>query len=169
MDETRTPRTAVGDACDHEWLVGPFLDGELPDRERFGVESHLEGCAPCRTLVEQFRKLDSLARTVAPPPRVSAAEWGELWEGIRLRAVSNAASRRGGRRLRDWLVPLLSAAALLLAGVWIALELRPPVDVPPDVAAKEKEKEIEIQEASGEDARPEIRDGVIIYHDGRDG
>ena len=112
-----------GDLCDSEWMVGPYLDGELPDGERRGVEDHLESCTPCRRLADQFRDLDQLARSTLETPRVSAEEWGTVWQTVQQRASRPIAPVRS---LRDWIIPALSAAALILFGVWAFVVLFQP-------------------------------------------
>lgn len=149
-------------ACDQEWAVGPYFDGELPPGERAGVEAHLESCHECRSLVEHFSSLDRFARSTAVAPRVSAEQWGELWEAVR--AQSAPISIQRARRARNWMIPALSAAALVFLGLWIGISLSIS-----STATTNPEEEITIRSSVGNQAEPEIEDGVIRYNDGRDG
>ena len=119
----------TGDICDREWMIGPYLDGELPTGERRGVEDHLESCPSCHRLADQFLSLDQLARSTLEAPRVSAEEWGTVWEAVQQRVSRPIASVRS---LRDWIIPALSAAALVLFGVWAFMALfQPEPEAPP--------------------------------------
>jgi anti-sigma factor RsiW len=115
---------------DFEWMVGPLVDGELPPAEAEEVERHLRGCSSCSRMAEDFRSFDRLARRLEPPPAVSAEEWARVWE--RSRSGAPVARIGAGRALGDWLVPLLSLAALLLLVAWITLAVvhRSPVPDP---------------------------------------
>ena len=123
MNTELTRDSQPDDTCgDYEWMVGPFLDGELPTGEVARLEGHLDGCARCQTLADQLRNLDDLARTsLAPPPRVSAREWGKMWEHIQANADTDDVNETGG--LRGWVVPLLATAALLMLGLYIGMSM----------------------------------------------
>lgn len=60
-------------------LVTPYVDGELPDDERSGVERHLDRCRACRSRVEVERSMHHLLDrrrmelcAVAAPPALRA-------------------------------------------------------------------------------------------------
>lgn len=95
-----------------------YLDGELPGEERYVVESHLGGCAPCTSELDELRFMATefsaaLALTEAPVPmlRARARLQPHLADADRSATVT-----RTGRRMAT--APLLKAAAivLLLAG-----------------------------------------------------
>lgn len=110
MREATTPENPC---ADYEWLVGPYLDGELPDGEGTRLEAHLAVCSSCTTLSEQFQNLNRLARDrFQTPPRVSAEQWGAMWE--RIEKHKKGPASRPSRSLADWFVPVLSVAALFL-------------------------------------------------------
>lgn len=103
--------------ADAESLIGPYLDGELPPGEARRIEALLEESSTYRDLANHYRKLDDLAReTLHEVPRVSAARWGEMWETIQREGAVRPA---GSRRFNDWIVPLISLAALLLLGLYL--------------------------------------------------
>ncbi len=111
-----------GPCSDFETLVGPFVDGELPVGEVTRLEDHLDDCDPCRTLAEQLRSFDDLARSsLAQPPPVSAEEWGSMWANIQ--SDSTATRRPIQGPSRRWIVRSVAAAALLLFGVFVALQV----------------------------------------------
>ena len=85
-------------------LLGPMLDGELPDDDREWVEEHVRGCASCRdrqaliaaqgsALREAFAKKDAdftgftdkvMARVASDKGRAPAGVWGsEMWQAHR--------------------------------------------------------------------------------------
>jgi anti-sigma factor RsiW len=98
--------------------LSEYLDDELDPAERAELETHLDGCAECRTTLEQLRRVVArAARLVEAPP----AE--DLWPGIadriregpaRAGAPATARSRALPRRALTIGVPQLAAAAVLL-------------------------------------------------------
>src|SRR5262245_7788334 len=42
--------------------LSAYLDAELPPAERSDVDLHLASCADCRSLLEELRMVDALAR-----------------------------------------------------------------------------------------------------------
>ncbi|MCK5412649.1 MAG: anti-sigma factor [Gemmatimonadota bacterium] len=98
--------------------LSEYLDDELDPSERAELETHLDGCAECRTALEQLRRVVThAARLVDAPP----AE--DLWPGIahrihegpaRAGASATARSRVLRRRALTIGVPQLAAAAVLL-------------------------------------------------------
>ena len=60
--------------ADHDRMrerLSPYLDGQLSDRDREGMERHLEGCQECRVELDALRATRMLLRTLpqARPPR----------------------------------------------------------------------------------------------------
>lgn len=47
-------------------LLSAYVDGELDDVDRSNVEAHLESCTACRSTVEDFRCMGSMAASYAP-------------------------------------------------------------------------------------------------------
>lgn len=92
-----------------------YLDGELEERGRAEVESHLAGCGPCRAEMDGLRRLEGL---LAAPPG------GALPDADRF--VSRVRSRT--RRTGGWV--LAAAAAFLVAlGATLIATREAPVDV----------------------------------------
>jgi predicted anti-sigma-YlaC factor YlaD len=139
--------------------LSDYLDGGLTPAERTVLQAHLDGCAGCRTVLEELRGLASAAREMGglAPPR-------DLWPGIEAAiregapAVPDAeAERRRGRKVitlptaggrrperrRAGIVltaPQLAAAAVVLVAVSVAATRwagpgTPATDVP--VASEE--------------------------------
>ena len=110
-----------GPCTDFECLIGPFVDGELPVGEVSRLEEHLDDCEACRTLAEQLRSFDDLARSsLAEPPAVSAQEWGSMWESIRSEGAATRHSSPPSNRRRH--VRVVAAAALFLLGVFVVYQ-----------------------------------------------
>ena len=110
-----------------EWTdkLSDYLDGELPGDEREAVESHLAGCAPCRIVLEDLRRVIARARSIQPRPPHQ-----DLWAGIAERIEARPASdkvtplhaseaqrplRMPSRRISFSLPQLAAAAVLLMA------------------------------------------------------
>lgn len=83
-----------------------YLDGSLPAEHRARVESHLEHCPDCRSIVEDLRSIQLAVRTLeplVPPPSVWARistrleparqpwHWSELFTWRMLPAAATAA------------------------------------------------------------------------------
>jgi putative zinc finger protein len=110
-----------------EWTdkLSDYLDGELPGDERDAVESHLAGCARCRNVLEDLRRVIARARSIQPRPPHQ-----DLWPGIAERIEARPASdkvtplhashaqrplRMPSRRISFSLPQLAAAAVLLMA------------------------------------------------------
>lgn len=81
-------------------LLGPLLDGELPDDDREFVEDHLRGCARCQTrralLAAQG---DGLREVLAG--RAAAADFTGFTDGVMAR-VARETPLRAAERRRVW-------------------------------------------------------------------
>jgi RNA polymerase sigma-70 factor, ECF subfamily len=98
---------------DRFWeLLGPYVLGELSAEEEREMERHLDGCAGCRSDLDQVRQTHARLREEAatvPPPELKAR--------VLARATGEAPTRSGdGRRL--WIV---AAALLVIAVVGVGL------------------------------------------------
>jgi hypothetical protein len=58
-------------------LLSAWHDGELHDEAARSVRQHLDGCAACRQLLDEYRQLDQATRLAD-----DATPDGETWEGI---------------------------------------------------------------------------------------
>ena len=110
-----------------EWTdkLSDYLDGELPGDEREAVESHLAGCAPCRNVLDDLRRVIARARSIQPrPPHQDL--WAGIAERIEARPVSAKVTplhaseaqrpvRMPSRRISFSLPQLAAAAVLLMA------------------------------------------------------
>ncbi len=124
-----------------EWTekLSAYLDGDLPDDERYAVESHLSGCTHCAGVLDELTRVVARARTVHPRPPQA-----DLWGGIAGRI--DAASRNGhvmpfesparlpiriaSRRVSLSFLQLAAAAVLLMAvsgGIVWSIAHRPRV------------------------------------------
>ena len=64
-----------------EALFERFLDGCVTPRERTGLLAHVDGCTPCRELLEELRVVDALLltpRDVALAPNFTFATMAEV-------------------------------------------------------------------------------------------
>ncbi|HEX6939011.1 MAG TPA: zf-HC2 domain-containing protein [Longimicrobiales bacterium] len=121
----------------HPWAerLSEYLDGDLGDAERAGLEMHLRGCADCRAILEELRAVVVRARALEDrPPAI------DLWPGIAARIAADRRAAPAGRRAerrRAWSArftftpPQLAAAAIALfllssGAVWLALSAGAP-------------------------------------------
>ena len=94
--------------------ITDYIDETLDVRERAEIDRHLESCAACRRLVEDFREIKGVAASLdlrEPPVR----SWTRLERAIKLEERP-----AGARRSPVWAQPrhlawLAAAAALVLA------------------------------------------------------
>lgn len=98
----------AGERLDHPVeLLSASIDGEIKPAEEAVLEAHLEGCAECRGLLEDFRKIDGTIAEEAPP--VVPAD-------LRERILAGLASRAVPPSVPFWkqAMPLAAAASLLM-------------------------------------------------------
>ena len=100
--------------------LGDYIDGELGLGEREALESHLEQCTDCRTVLGQLRAVRRDAKTLT---RHAPAE--QVWVAI-------AESIRTGERTRSrrsYFHTGLAAAAAVVLGVSLLVALRPSNEI----------------------------------------
>lgn len=107
--------------------LSDYLDGELPESERTGLEAHLRSCAACAETLTGLQRVVTRARGLEdrPPSR-------DLWPGI--------SARIGGTRVPprvSFSLPQLLAAgiALMVASGGAAWLLHPAPTAPPVATA----------------------------------
>ncbi|HTW92015.1 MAG TPA: TonB family protein [bacterium] len=108
-------------ACDAiRPLLGAFADKELdPDRTR-QVQQHLETCADCRRELDQIEGLGRIVRGVQRPRLVDDYwDWqrDRVWRGILSEGRRPLLNRRPMQAWTRLLMPVISAAVLLIAVV----------------------------------------------------
>ena len=103
-----------------EWResLGAYALGQLPEDERAGLETHLEGCSECRT---ELAELESVARVMplADPERFAEPALPPPGLGERIEATIAGERRASGRRRRrlrlGFALGGVAAAAAVLA------------------------------------------------------
>jgi anti-sigma factor RsiW len=91
-------------------LLSRYVDQELKDHERSGIELHLKECSSCR---EQLQEYQSVSRCLAISAPIDAAPY--LWTRTR-QAIQDSARQVGlMARLRPALVPIAGAALVVIA------------------------------------------------------
>jgi len=103
-----------------EVRLDEYLDGELEEPDRAGVEAHLSSCEACRLELERSRKLEVVLKKV---PAGATPDADRFVQSVRLR------SRRGVPRFA-----LVAIAAALFLAVGLGFLLRNPGSV--DVASE---------------------------------
>jgi len=99
--------------------ITDYIDGTLDVRERAEIDRHLESCAPCRRLVEDFREIKSVAANLdlrEPPVR----SWTRLERAIKLEEPPRAA-RRSPAWAQPRTIAWLAAAAILVLATTVGL------------------------------------------------
>ncbi len=93
--------------------ISAYLDGELVEKKRISLESHLQGCSRCKAALGEMRSL----RT-----RFRSAERYEAPYGFSTRVMARAAEFE--RKKSPWIVPLsvrLAEAAFLLVVITVGI------------------------------------------------
>ena len=100
----------------HTWTdrLTEYLHGEHAAAERTALEAHLDGCAECREILADLRRVVARARALD-----DRAPETDLWPGIAERIGSRTvrALEPGGRRRFSFSIPQLAAAGIALAAV----------------------------------------------------
>jgi hypothetical protein len=109
-------------------LLSAYLDGELPDDDRLGLETHLAACPSCRVLLQDFRAMALAAAREQPPPVP-----GDFRRRIRLKIEA----QRSHGAAYDWIRAVshhagLAAAAVvvLTIGLWALRRQSAPPGAP---------------------------------------
>jgi predicted anti-sigma-YlaC factor YlaD len=124
---------------DH-WIdrLSEYLDGELPDNERLGLEAHLQECDRCTATLSDLKRVVRQAQSL-PPITPANDLWPAIARGIgatppQSEAVVDLASRRGRTRRWAFSLPQLAAAGIALmtlsgGAVWLLREPSHPAPV----------------------------------------
>ena len=96
-----------------------FIRGEMVGPARDRVAGHLQVCADCRKVQEDFRHTLEALRDLAPAP--PAVPWHRYRTGLR-RKLEERSERAAGRAWWRWPVPLAVSAGL--AGVLVFLAVQ---------------------------------------------
>lgn len=105
-----------------EWTdkLSEYLDGELPDDERYAVESHLSGCAYCAAVLADLQRVVTRAQALYPRPP-QADVWAGIAERISDRPAAEVVAFRpraeAAPRRVSFTLPQAMAASLLIAMV----------------------------------------------------
>jgi hypothetical protein len=120
---------------DFQERIGEYTDGVLDRTSSEALDAHLQTCAACRAMAEDFRDIRLAALGLekqAPPPRV----WAKLSERLDAERRRPRWMRTAGRSLDfAWGRPLAVAATLLLIVggsswvLWQQLPQRQPAQV----------------------------------------
>lgn len=103
------------------WMerLSEYLDGELPAAELAMLETHLETCSDCRTVLADLRRVTARAGSIdLQSPR------RDLWPGIASRIGATPLRAPPTRRMWSFSLPQLAAAAIALmtlsgGAVWL--------------------------------------------------
>ena len=91
--------------------LSDYLDGELTPSERTTLEAHLASCDPCRTTLDELRRVVTNARALDDRPPTA-----DLWPGVAARiGLSARLKPRPVVRRFSFTVPQLAAASVALA------------------------------------------------------
>ena len=118
-----------------EWAeehLSAYLDDALDPQLRTDVGAHIDQCARCQALTEEYRRNDQLVATLTPlapsdqlRQRIFASpEFAALTRELEREAASSSPGRRPSRRVPLYLRALVPAAALLTLSLGAALLFR---------------------------------------------
>ncbi len=151
-------------------LLGPMLDGALPDDDREWVDEHLRGCAGCRD-----RKALIAAQGEARRERLAARASQADFTGFADRVLARAAKEREARpmeRLRVWGREMWGAhhravaafgSLALAASIALGVVLAPPAEDEPVVVADASQPQLdEVDFGSHDGAVVELRDKTPV-------
>lgn len=105
-------------------LLGPYLDGELPDEQRSQLEQHIQNCPGCTAEMEEQRILHGQLDQLGDRPAVKAPP--DLWAAIEqhLDAAPNTGLKRSIFSLfRKPIAAAASIAILIGVGLFVGLWL----------------------------------------------
>ncbi|MDB4916443.1 MAG: hypothetical protein JWM95_4087 [Gemmatimonadetes bacterium] len=111
----------------HQWIdrMSEYLDGDLKPDEQIAADRHVSGCAQCRQLLHELRRVVERIQEDLPDPLPQA-----LWSNIRHRLTPtpwSAGLPNGSLRRRVRRMPIIyMAAAFVLGGAlgtWIGVML----------------------------------------------
>lgn len=105
--------------------LNAYVDGELPERLRCIVESHLAACESCRKQIEEIQGMDELFQGSLPVPPVPDGLAARIMAEAQRRQVASAPKRRFPPLAWNpvpWVVEL-SASMRLAASVTVLLAL----------------------------------------------
>lgn len=122
-----------------ETLPGYAL-GALEKDEAAKAEAHLASCRTCSAVLEDYRSVaDSLALAVPmvePPRSLRARTMQRALSGGKSKVISQLARRTAPPRQRNWFMPALVGATLVLALAALALNLWENVEVGRQIQAQ---------------------------------
>ncbi|MDP3940238.1 MAG: zf-HC2 domain-containing protein [Deltaproteobacteria bacterium] len=95
-----------------------FVDGQLGQRERVGIEAHLDGCERCRQEVARFGRLSALLRE-ADAEALAALPEVSLWEPISAEITSGPRGGILGVIAKSW----ENLAPVWARPVWVPLAI----------------------------------------------
>jgi len=105
--------------------LNDYVDGALAASEQTAVERHLETCADCRRIVEDFREIRREAAAL-PPMEPPARAWTRIAAAIEREPQPSSSWLPGRTTLAGRTGPLwLAAAAVLLLATAIGLQVGP--------------------------------------------
>jgi anti-sigma factor RsiW len=113
---------------DLQGSLGAYALGNLPEEERPGLESHLEGCPACRAELEALSSVAGLLPLV-DPTRLESAPTPD--PSLRKRILAEIGRERRSRRRRRFSVGLSLGTAAAAAATVLALVLLPGGGEPP--------------------------------------
>jgi hypothetical protein len=113
----------------HVWeRMSAYIDRELPQTERAGVEAHLRECAECARAIEEMRAVDALAR--GHEFEAPAGYFDGLPGRLRGRL-----SPRTRARVAPWTLALAAGLAVAVLAPLALREQPSPLAPPPEVPA----------------------------------
>ena len=109
-------------------LLWPDTGPRAATTEIVAAREHASRCPLCQRFLEDMRRLSTRIREAVPHPEAPVEVRDRLFKAI-ARARTDGTTRGSVRRHRQWAAGL--AAALLVGGTWLGLNLVPERVIPP--------------------------------------
>jgi hypothetical protein len=107
------------DCKDIKALLSGYIDGELDQPTRHLADRHLAGCVPCRNLVEETERLNTLIALDAQRMMWPAGLPAGFEDKVLGQTIYAEAYQLAGHRWTSWLGWVAAAACLMLAAsIW---------------------------------------------------
>ena len=120
-----------------EKMLGLYVYGELPEKDKHTLESHVKTCAACAAQLTRYRQTFEIIQTHQPPTPIP--DWEDSWLAIRQNMIMSRRQQERRQRVYFPVLPVLKWAGALAAtlviftvGLLVGLKLKSGAPAPND-------------------------------------